>query len=125
MRVWFIRPVEGDEVRYVVSFRDGLSVQQENTLYAVLFAKLILNTDKVKESGALVDAFEFKGIRQTRYSRLMYLATRLALPESVIDKINADPLKQPNVEATKHYTDELVYASVSGHSVGLLLGNTL
>jgi hypothetical protein len=114
---------DDEETRFFLSFKPNISQKEKNTLTAMLLAKLILNVEKVKELGAEIEAFEYKGMKDIRYSRLMYLATRLALPESEIDKIDSSSLNKPLIMATAHYSEEFVNNAVSGHSVGVLLGS--
>lgn len=109
----------------ILNVKPGLSYQEQNTVIAILLAKYCLYPEFMDTKGYRLNIFEMKTFRETRFSRLMYMATRMALPESVIEQINDVKVQHIHVEATEHFLSEFIYSTVKGHTIQFLLDNDI
>lgn len=111
--------------RRFITLSPSLSECEQNTVIAILIAKFCLVPDAIHERGHEVNVFDFKSLRTIRFSRLMYLATRIALPEEIIEKIDDITLSNKNLKATEMFTSDFVSCAVKGHTIQFLLDNRI
>lgn len=107
----------------ILNLKPGMSYQEQNTAIAILLAKYCLTPEYIDTKGYRLNIFEMKSFRESRFSRLMYLATRMALPESMIEHINDVKVQHIQIEAVNHFLSEFVHCTVKGHTIKFLLDN--
>lgn len=107
----------------VMLLNESLNDQEQNTVIALLLGLYCLNDNKLREEGYSVNVFDLKGIRQNRFSRLMYLATRFAIPEKIIQNMDEITLMNKKIAASDHFTSDFIFSSVKGHTISFLLDN--
>lgn len=112
---------EGEKDACVIRLLASTPQKSQRTVKALLLAKFFLQPEKLEVSGYSVDIFELKDIRASRHSRLMYLATRLILPESVIAEIDTESLNKPPLSALSLYDESFVMCAVKDHTVAMLV----
>ena len=117
-------PQEGDKDACVIRLQVGTPSKTQRTIKAILLAKFFLQPEKLESGGYSIDVFELKDIKTTRHSRLVYLATRLALPESVIAQIDTESLNKPDLKACTFYDESFVMCSVKDHTVAMLVNES-
>tara|TARA_Y100000310_G_C20686999_1_gene819671 strand:- start:3372 stop:3956 length:585 start_codon:yes stop_codon:yes gene_type:complete len=84
-----IDPVENDATSWaVISLNKKNSESENNTVIALLLAKFVLMLEGREIKSERIDVFFLSEMRGFRESPQMLLATRLAIPESVIEKSN-------------------------------------
>lgn len=80
---------QGDEdTRPKIELNITNSVEQNYTLVALLLADCLIAPKKVQREGFKYEIFFLKDLRQFRLTRTFLLATRLAIPEHVINQID-------------------------------------
>ena len=107
----------------ILNLKPGLSHKEQNTAIAILLAKYCLLPEYMDGKGYKLNVFELKSFREFRFSRLMYMATRMAFPESTIQQVNNLKAQHVPSEALDHYLTEFVYSTVKGHTIKFLLDN--
>jgi hypothetical protein len=112
---------EDDKPACTIRITDQADVKEQRTIKALLLAKFFLSPEKLDKHGYKVEVFEVKDLRNMRHSRLIYLATRLIMPESIITKVDAASLNKPDVKALSLYEERLVMCAVKGHTVALIV----
>lgn len=78
-----------EEGRAVIQLKSDLSNSLKKTLVAVAAAEYVLTPERLAGQGIKYDMFFLKELYSQKYSYRMLLASRLVLPESVIEKIVA------------------------------------
>lgn len=71
----------------VIGFNPNCTEREKNTLRAVLLAHGMLYPEKLKGVGISIDTFYLQEIRRSRTSKDMLLATYIAIPESVRERV--------------------------------------
>ena len=107
----------------ILNLKPGLNYQEQNTAIALLLAKYCLLPEYMDGKGYRLNIFEMKSFREFRFSRLMYMATRMAFPESTIQQINDVKVQHMPNEAEEHFLAEFVHSTVKGHTIKFLLDN--
>lgn len=108
--------------RYTFRLNDKNSKQENNTVLALLLAEYILNASQsevLKEKYQL-DVFFLRGLRNVRMSKQVILATRLVLPESVIEQageINFDTAGYARKAGLLPEFVSCAYSDVSVHGI--------
>ncbi|GAB3039115.1 hypothetical protein [Bowmanella dokdonensis] len=74
--------------RPLILLQKSNSQEENHTLIALLLADYILHNDPNRTRRFGCDTFFLRELRQFRTSRQLFLATRLAMPESVIEKVS-------------------------------------
>ncbi len=69
-------------------FKQSLDKQTKLTLIAIALAELVLHPNRVNSQGVNYDVFFLRDLTKNKTSKLMMLATRLAMPEHIIDKVS-------------------------------------
>ena len=64
------------------------TIEQNYTLVALLLADCLIAPNKAQREGFKYEIFFLKDLRQFRLSRTFLLATRLAIPEQIINQID-------------------------------------
>jgi len=84
-------PIKGSKKRGIIAFEERNSPEANNTLTALLLAKTVqkYGLEKVFKREE-VDVFSLREIREAKMSEQMILATRLAIPEHIITKLDND-----------------------------------
>lgn len=116
---------EDKNQRRFLRLREGLTEKEENTILALLLARYCLNEERVKKGGYQLSIFELKSIRENRFSRLMYLATRFALPEKLIARMDDVIFGNMKIKATDMFTSDFIFSSVKGPTIEFLLENNI
>lgn len=111
--------------RRFIRLRKGLSEKEENTIFALLLASYCLNESKMKKEGYRLSIFDLKNVRENRFSRMMYLATRFALPEKLIARMDDVIFGNIKVKARDMFTSDFIFSSVKGPTIAFLLENNI
>ncbi|MGJ8693419.1 MAG: hypothetical protein ACSHW0_13165 [Thalassotalea sp.] len=79
-----------DEQRQLVIWiNPKIDAKTRFTLVVIAIAELILQPERVKDGGISYDIFTLKDLHRKKHSPYLMLATRLAVPEHIIEKIVA------------------------------------
>ena len=94
-------PSEDSKSKGVISFERRNSCEENKTLTAMLIARAVqkYSVEKILKREE-IDIFSLREIREAKMSEQMILATRLAIPEHIITKLDND-LKFNNGDYTK------------------------
>jgi len=79
-----------DQQQTTVWFNANLDKKTKFTFVAIAIAEHIINPDKVAETGVVYDVFFLRELNKNKRSKLLMLATRLAVPEDIIEKISQE-----------------------------------
>lgn len=67
---------------------ESLEVKEQNTVAVFIVAEYLLRYQQGKHKRIIYDMFYLDNIKLTRMSKHTFLATRLAIPEAVIEKLD-------------------------------------
>ena len=71
----------------VIQLNASLDKRTKFTFVAICAAEYIINSERVRDTGVTYDIFFLRDIHANRATNLIMLATRLAIPEHIIEKI--------------------------------------
>lgn len=97
--------------------------KQNHTLVALLLAEFIINPSKPRDKGISLEVFDLQNLSEGKQSPRMLLATRLAIPEEIINKlddINFDLNKYAN---TTNYLPSFIRQAVKTNNAQFSLDN--
>lgn len=77
-----------DDARPKIELNTTNTLEQNYTLVALLLADCLIAPKKLQREGFKYEIFFLKDLRQFRLSRTFLLATRLAIPEQIINQID-------------------------------------
>lgn len=94
--------------------------KQNFTLVALLLASCVINPEAVQEIGVKYDVFSLREtITKNRYSNIMFLATRFAVPAEIIEKLDDSSFDIDKYAKTTQYMPEFITAVVKDSSAKL------
>jgi len=79
---------EDDDNRPKINLNKKNTIEENYTLVALLLADCLIAPQKAHREGFKYEVFFLKDLRQFRLTRTFLLATRLAIPEQVINQID-------------------------------------
>lgn len=123
----------------VIRLNPSINSKTRFTLVAIAVAEFILHHERVDEIGITYDMFSLSNLNHKKHTPFMMLATRLAIPEHIIEKLvntSNNFVESKNKTTSSEKFDPQVYIShsiylpefvraVVGESSGRLLLNTL
>ena len=77
-----------EDTRPKIELNETNSIEQDYTLVALLLADCLIAPKKAQREGFKYEIFYLKDLRQFRLTRTFLLATRLAIPEHIINLID-------------------------------------
>ncbi|WDE03382.1 hypothetical protein SG34_018510 [Thalassomonas viridans] len=93
------------------------------TLVAIAIAEFILTPSRLEGEGIRYDMFFLKEIYHQRYSYRMMLATRLAVPEEIINRMDDPNFDMAAYLAGSDYQPQFINCCVKDSSALFLLSN--
>ncbi|WDE01093.1 hypothetical protein [Thalassomonas actiniarum] len=93
------------------------------TLVAIAIAEFILTPSRLEGEGISYDMFFLKEIYHQRYSYRMMLATRLAVPEDIINQMDQPDFDMVSYVAESDYQPQFINCCVKDSSALFLLSN--
>ncbi len=108
--------------RTAIVLSEDNSEAENRTLIPLLLADYILNNNPDAVKRFSCDVFFLAEVRRYRASRHMFLATRLALPESIIEKISGINFDTNGYARKACLLPNFVNCAFHSHEVGGLLG---
>lgn len=73
--------------KLVIWLKPSLDARSRFTLVAIAVAEFILQPDRVNKNGINYDMFALSDLHRKKHSPFMLLATRLTIPEHIIEKL--------------------------------------
>jgi len=101
------------------------TTEQNYTLVALLLADCFIAPQKAKYEGFKYEIFFLKDLRNFRLSRTLLLATRLAIPDSIINQIGEFGFNIDAYIARTNYMPSFVNNIVKNSSASFLMINNL
>jgi len=117
-----IRLSEEDK-KPVIKLSPNADRKTKFTLVAIAIAEFILTPSRLEGEGIRYDMFFLKEIYHQRYSYRMMLATRLAVPEEVINQMDEPGFDMVNYLAGSDYQPQFISCCVKDSSALFLLSN--
>ena len=93
------------------------------TLVAIAIAEFILTPSRLEGTGIRYDMFFLKEIYHQRYSYRMMLATRLAVPEEIINKLDLPTFDLNAYVIKSDFLPQFIHCCVKDSSALFLLSN--
>jgi len=101
------------------------TIEQNYTLVALLLADCFIAPQKAKNEGFKYEIFFLKDLRNYRLTRTLLLATRLAIPEEIINQIDVFGFNIDAYIAKTNYMPSFVNNIVKNSSASFLMINNL
>ena len=101
------------------------TIEQNYTLVALLLADCFIAPQKVKNEGFKYEIFFLKDLRNYRLTRTLLLATRLAIPEKIINQIGEFGFNIDAYIAKTNYLPSFVNNMVKNSSASFMMINNL
>jgi len=115
--------LEGEDNTPVIALHHTLDKKTKFTFVAIALAEYILTPDRVATSGINYDIFFLEDIYHQRYGYRMLLATRIAMPQTLIDIISASAPEAEKVIEEANYLPKFLRCCVNNSSALFLLSN--
>ncbi|MEW6992310.1 hypothetical protein AADZ91_16700 [Colwelliaceae bacterium 6441] len=123
-----------DQRQITIWLNNSLDNKTKSTLVAIAVAEYIISPEKVLQRGVVYDVFFLKDLQKNKATNLIMLATRLAIPEHIIEKLtNSIELQfskdqsesfDPNAYiANAVYLPEFIKCAIKQSSSMLLIDN--
>lgn len=90
-----------EEQRATIWLNSDLDKKTKMTMVAIAVAEYIIHPERVLSSGVVYDVFFLRELTTNKSTKLIMLATRLAVPEHIIEKIVLE--NEVNFLKTKDY----------------------
>lgn len=100
-------------------------IEQNYTLVALLLADCLISPKKLQRGGFKYEIFFLKDLRQYRLTRTFLLATRLAIPEKIINKVDVFGFNIDAYIAKTHYLPGFVNNMVTNSNANFVVINNL
>ncbi|MFT5757753.1 MAG: hypothetical protein ACI9LM_002489 [Alteromonadaceae bacterium] len=114
---------DNKEEKALLKLNKTLDKKSRFTFVAIALAEYILTPERVEKTGINYDIFFLSDIYKQRYGYRMLLATRLAVPEHMIEKLcNHDPGADEYI-IESDYLPQFLRCCVSNSSALFLLSN--
>lgn len=129
---------KNDDGQVIIKVNKNLSKKEMSTLVVLALAESIIHPEKLYRERTIYDMFFLKEMRSQMHSRSFILATRLVLPEHIIEQLiissenDFSTRKNPNTDVNfnaKNYIQESIYLPeflnmiIKESSARLLLNN--
>ncbi len=101
------------------------SIEQNYTLVALLLADCLIAPKKVQREGFKYEIFYLKDLRQFRLTRTFLLATRLAVPEKIINQIDEFSFNVDTYIAKTNYLPGFINNMVKNSNASFVVINNL
>ncbi|PCI58971.1 MAG: hypothetical protein COB35_12460 [Gammaproteobacteria bacterium] len=115
----------------VIQINENTDLETKYTLMVIAMADYILKPKKVSKTGIIYDMFFLDDIFSQRYHYRMLLATRLAFPEHVIEKlcnkvatIGENDINYMNFVQQSNYLSQFIRSCIDDSSALFLIKNT-
>lgn len=114
----------------IISLNENSDKQTKYTLMVIAVADYILTPTKIMRTGIVYDMFFLNDIFAHRHSYRMLLATRLAFPEHIIDKlcsnsgVESGSFSYADFIANSNYLSQFIRSCIDDSSALFLLKNT-
>lgn len=115
---------EGDK-RPKIELNKSNTIEQNNTLVAILLADCLIAPKKLQNDGFKYEIFFLKDLRQFRLTRTFLLATRLAIPEHIINQIDTFGFNIDAYIAKTNYLPSFVHNMVKNSNASFVVINNL
>lgn len=76
-----------DKRQLVIWINPNIDSKTKFTLVAIAVAEFILHPERINENGVVYDMFSLTDIHHKKHTPYIMLATRLAIPEHIIEKL--------------------------------------
>lgn len=96
--------------------------EEDRTVMALLMAEYLLSQLKDRSRVLTCDMFFLQDLRQYRISRQLFLATRLAIPETIINQVDDIQFSAPKYARDAVLLPSFVACAYPRKDVGCLLG---
>ena len=114
-----------DDKRPKIELNKSNTKEQNYTLVALLLADCLIAPKKVQREGIKYEIFYLKDLRQFRLTRTFLLATRLAIPESIINQIDEFSFNIDTYIAKTDYLPGFVNNMVKNSNASFVVINNL
>lgn len=101
------------------------SIEQNYTLVALLLADCLIAPKKVQREGFKYEIFYLKDLRQFRLTRTFLLATRLAIPEEIINNIDEFSFNLDAYIAKTNYLPGFINNMIKNSNANFIVINNL
>ncbi|WP_286272399.1 hypothetical protein [Thalassotalea hakodatensis] len=91
------------EQKVVIQLNENIDKRTKFTFVAISAAEYLINSARVNDTGVTYDIFFLRDIHANRATNLIMLATRLAIPEHIIENI----VNASEIQFTKQANDEI------------------
>jgi len=122
--VAIMKQVEGDS-RPKIELNKTNNIEQNYTLVALLLADCLIAPKKLQRGGFKYEIFYLKDLRQYRLSRTFLLATRLAIPEQIINQIDEFGFNLDAYIGKTHYLPSFINNTVKNSNASFVVINNL
>lgn len=109
----------------VILLNKNNDTRHNYTLVALLIAQLMLHPEKAETGGIKYDVFSLKDIRDNRFSNIMMLATRLAVPEFVIDQMEDFGFDVQGYANKSKFLPDFIKSAVKSKNLEFLVSNDM
>lgn len=112
-----------DTQKPIISLNPALDKKTKFTFVVIALSEYILTPDRVARTGICYDIFFLDDIYHQRHGYRMLLATRIALPEHLINKISNGSPEAETIIANANYLPKFLRCCVSDSSALFLISN--
>ncbi len=113
------------EARPKIELNKTNTIEQDYTLVAILLADCLIAPKKAQGDGFKYEIFFLKDLRQYRLTRTFLLATRLAIPEQIINQIDVFGFNIDAYIAKTNYLPGFVNNMVKNSNASFVVINNL
>lgn len=114
-----------EDTRPKIELNNTNTIEQNYTLVALLLADCLIDPQKVQSKGFKYEIFYLKNLRQFRFTRTFLLATRLAIPEKIINQIDVFGSTIDAYIAKTNYLPGFVNNMVKNNNASFVIINNL
>ncbi len=107
----------------VISLHPSNDQKTKHSFVAIALAEYILTPNRVTQHGINYDMFFWSDIYHQRHSYRMLLATRLAVPEFIINQLGEPNFSTDKYIADSHYLPQFIRSCINNNSALFLLSN--
>jgi hypothetical protein len=115
--------LEGQDKQPVISLITRLDKKTKFTFVAIALAEYILTPDRVARTGIVYDIFFLEDIYHQRHGYRMLLATRIALPEALVNIVSSTSPEAERIINSSNYLPKFLRCCVNNSSALFLLSN--
>ncbi len=114
-----------DDDRPIISLNKKNSIEENYTLVVLLLADCLIAPKKAHREGFKYEIFFLKDMRQFRLTRTFLLATRLAIPELIINQIDEFGFNIDAYIAKTKYLPSFINNTVKNSNASFVVINNL